>query len=249
MAAEIVGIEKINKYISRFDFQKIKLSKGSETLYIKKSKENETKEDLIEDFNEFVADNIDENNFRDYKLELFGTYATDPNAKLSPVVKVAVAFHHRDVAATTGAFIKRENNPISNPMDVEKYIAVATENATLKAQIDRLEEKLDDLISDDDDDEDEVGATAPQTFTEAINGALIGKIDTIVDVVLGMLAKQNTSAAKSYAINGVAETDSLLIEFRKVHPEIDDDIARFYKLATEQPQFFTMVIQQLRKMV
>jgi hypothetical protein len=249
MAAEIVGIEKINKYISRFDFQKIKLSKGSETLYIKKSKENETKEDLIEDFNEFVIDNIDDNNFRDYKLELFGTYATDPNAKLSPVVKVAVAFHNRDVAATTGAFIKRENNPISNPMDVEKYIAVATENATLKAQIDRLEEKLDELISDDDDDEDEVGATQPQTITEAINGALIGKIDTIVDVVLGMLAKPNTPASGSYAINGIAETDNLLIEFRKVHPEIDDDIARFYKLATEQPQFFTMVIQQLRKMV
>jgi hypothetical protein len=249
MAADIVGIEKINKYINKFDFQKIKLSKGSETLYIKKSKENETKEDLIEDFNEFVLDTIDENNFRDYKLELFGTYATDPNAKLSPVVKVAVAFHNRDVAATTGAFIKRENNPISNPMDTEKYIAVAVENATLKAQIDRLEEKMDELLTEDDDDEDEVGATQPQTITEAINGALIGKIDTIVDVVLGMLAKPNTPAAGSYAINGIAETDNLLIEFRKVHPEIDDDIARFYKLATEQPQFFTMVIQQLRKMV
>ena len=136
-------------------------------------------------------------------------------------------------------------------MDVEKYIAVATENATLKAQIDRLEEKMDELLTEDDEDEDELGATGPQTFTEAINGALIGKIDTIVDVVLGMLAKQNqpSRSSNSFAINGVAETDNLLIEFRKVHPEIDDDIARFYKLATEQPQFFTMVIQQLRKMV
>jgi hypothetical protein len=249
MAAEIVGIDKINKYISKFDFQKIKLSKGSDTLYIHRSKENETKEDLIEDFNEFVIDNIEDNNLRDYKLELFGTYATDPNAKLSPVVKVAVAFHHRDVAATTGAFYKKENNQISNTMDVEKYIAVATENATLKAQIDRLEEKMDELLTEDEDDE--VGAAVQPTFTEAINSALIGKLDTIVDVVLGMLAKQNqpTGSSNSFAINGVAETDNLLIEFRKVHPEIDDDIARFYKLATEQPQFFTMVIGQLRKMV
>jgi hypothetical protein len=246
MAAEIVGIEKINKYISKFDFQKIKLSRGSETLYIKKCKENETKEDLCEDFNEWVNDFIEENNFRDYKLELFGTYSAELNAKLSPVVKVVVAFHYRDAATTAGAFQKRENNQ-SNTMDVEKYIAVATENATLKAQIDRLEEKMDELLSEDEDEE--VGAAVQPTFTEAINGALIGKIDTIVDVVLGMLTKQNAPVAGNFAINGILETDELLIEFRKIHPEIDEDIVRFYKLATTQPQFFTMVIQNLRKMV
>lgn len=245
MAAEIVGIDKINKYISKFDFKKIKLSKGSETIYIHVCKENETKEDLIEDFNEFVIDTIEDNNFRDYKLELFGTYSTDTNAKLSPVVKVAVAFHHRDVAATTGAYHKQGNQ--SNNMDTDKYIAVAVENATLKAQIDRLEEKMDELLFEDEDEE--VGAAVQPTFTEAINGALIGKIDTIVDVVLGMLTKQNAPAAGNFAINGIPETDELLIEFRKIHPEIDEDIVRFYKLATTQPQFFTMVIQNLRKMV
>ena len=246
MAAEIVGIEKINKYISKFDFKKIKLSKGSETIYIHVCKENETKEDLIEDFNEFVIDTIEDNNFRDYKLELFGTYSTETNAKLSPVVKVAVAFHHRDVAATTGAYHKQGNNNTHNTMDVEKYIAVATENATLKAQIDRLEEKMDELLAEDEDEE--VGAAVQPTFTEAINSALIGKLDTIVEVVLGMLSKQNKPAG-NFAINGIPETDDLLIEFRKIHPEIDQDIVRFYKLATEQPAFFTMVIQNLRKMV
>jgi hypothetical protein len=247
MAAEIVGIDKINKYISKFDFQKIKLSRGSETLYIKRCKENETQADLIEDLNEWVTDFIEDNNFRDYKLELFGTYSTDANAKLSPVVKVVVAFHHRDAATTAGAFQKQANNNTHNTMDVEKYIAVATENATLKAQIDRLEEKMDELLTEDEDEE--VGAAVQPTFTEAINGALIGKIDTIVDVVLGMLSKQNAPAAGNFAINGIQETDDLLVEFRKIHPEIDQDIVRFYKLATEQPQFFSMVIQNLRKMV
>ena len=246
MAAEIVGIEKINKYIRKFDFQKIKLSKGTETLYIKRCKEGETQTDLVDDFNEWVNDFIEDNNFRDYKLELFGTYSTESTAKLSPVIKVVVAFHHREAATTTGAF-KRENYTSTQPVDVDKYIAVATENATLKAQIERLEEKMDEILEED-EDEDELGSPVPQTFTEAINGALIGKIDTIVDVVLGMLANKNKPAG-SYAINGIPETDELLIKFREVHPEIDDDIARFYKLATEQPQFFTMVIQQLRKMV
>jgi hypothetical protein len=246
MAAEIVGIEKINKYFTKFDFQKIKLSRGSETLYIKSCKENETQTDLIDDFNEWVMDFIEDNNFRDYKLELFGTYSKDNNAKLSPVVKVVVAFHHREVATTTGVFNRQVANHVSNNLDIEKYISVATENATLKAQIDRLEEKMDELLNEDEDED--VGAAIQPTFTEAINGALIGKIDTIVDVVLGMLSKQNTPVA-NFAINGIPETDDLLIEFRKIHPEIDDDIVRFYKLATTQPQFFTMVIQNLRKMV
>lgn len=247
MAAEIVGIEKILKYISKFDFQKIKLSKGTETLYIKRAKEGESQGDITEDFTEWVSEFIDDNNFRDYKLELFGTYSTESNAKLSPVVKVVVAFNHRDAATTAGVY-KKENYTSTQPVDVDKYIAVATENATLKAQIERLEEKMDEILADEDDDEEEVGNPMPQTFTEAINGALIGKIDTIVDVVLGMLANKNKPAG-SYAINGIPETDDLLIKFREIHPEIDDDIARFYKLATEQPQFFQMVIGQLRKMV
>jgi hypothetical protein len=247
MAAEIVGIDKILKYISKFDFQKIKLSRGTETLYIKRAKEGESQNDIIEDFTEWVSDFIEDNNFRDYKLELFGTYSTEINAKLSPVIKVVVAFHHKEAATTTGAY-RKENYSSTQPVDVEKYIAVATENATLREQMKNIEEKMDQLLADEDEDEDEVGSAAPQTFTEAINGALIGKIDSIVDVVLGMLAKQN-APGNTYAINGIVETDELLIKFRQVHPEIDEDIVRFYKLATEQPQFFTMVIGQLRKMV
>jgi hypothetical protein len=247
MAAEIVGIDKIIKRIKKSDeFNRLILTCKKELSYMKSCDDNFTTEDLIEDFKEYVEDFIEENNFRDYKLEL-RNYERDSKTKYSPVLNVVVAFHHRDAATTTGAYNKQVNNQ-SNNMEVDKYIAVAVENATLKAQINRLEEKMDELLSDE-EEEEEVGSAAPATFTEAINGALIGKIDTIVDVVLGMLAKQNAPAAGNFAINGIPETDDLLVEFRKIHPEIDQDIVRFYKLATEQPQFFTMVIQQLRKMV
>lgn len=247
MAAEIVGIDKIIKRIKKSDeFNRLILTCKKELSYMKSCDDNFTTEDLIEDFKEYVEDFIEENNFRDYKLEL-RNYEQDSKTKYSPVLNVVVAFHHRDAATTTGAYNKQVNNQ-SNNMEVDKYIAVAVENATLKAQINRLEEKMDELLSDE-EEEEEVGSAAPATFTEAINGALIGKIDTIVDVVLGMLAKQNAPAAGNFAINGIPETDDLLVEFRKIHPEIDQDIVRFYKLATEQPQFFSMVIQNLRKMV
>jgi len=243
MAAEIIGLDKIVKYMDRFDFQKIKLSKSSEVIYIKRIKEGETQADLINDFTAWVDDFIDDNNFRDYKLELLGSYNTDPGAKLSPVVKVVVAFHHREAATTAG--LNKYSPAPSQPIDVNSYVAVATENATLKAQLARMEEKMDELIYDDDDD-DEVGAPAPATFTEAINNALIGKIDTIVDVVLGMIAKQNMP--QNTGIAGIDGND-ILDEFKQIHPEIEDDLARLLKLAKTQPDFFKMLIGQLRKMV
>ena len=245
MAATIVGIDKIINYIKDSeDFNKLILTCKKETIYNKSSNSFESKEDLIEDFNDRMLDFIEENNFRDHNLEL-RNYEQDSKTKYSKVNNVVVAFHNREVATTTLAYKQGNNQP--NNMEVDKYIAVAVENATLKAQINRLEEKMDELLFEDEDEE--VGAAVQPTFTEAINTALIGKLDTIVEVVLGMLTKQNAPAAGNFAINGIPETDELLIEFRKVHPEIDEDIVRFYKLATTQPQFFTMVIQNLRKMV
>jgi len=246
MAAEIVGIEKIKKYMSKFDFQKIKLSKGSEVVYIHRCKEGESQEDLVNDFTEWYDDFIEPSNFRDYKLELFGSYNPEPNAKLSPVVKVVVAFNHKDAATTTGAFYSKPQNQ-SSSIDVDKYVAVATENATLKAQLERMEEKMDELLQEEDEDEDEVGAAAPQTFTEAMNNALIGKLDTIVDVVLGMLANRNKPVNHYQGINGVES--SIMDEFKQIHPEIEEDLARLLQLAKTQPDFFKMLIGQLRKMV
>lgn len=243
MAAEIVGIDKIVAYLKRFDFKKIKISRGSDAVYIRRIKDGESTADLISDFSEWVDEFIDANNFRDYKLELFGSYSDDPNAKLSPVVKTTVAFASRAVV-TGDSYSPRISGANNNaPIDVDKYVAVATENATLKAELRRMEEKLDELLADDDDaEDDEVGATEPQTVGQALQSALIGKLDTIVDIVLTRLAAP--ALANNTAINGVEDTMS---EFRQIHPDIDSDLARLLNLAKTKPDFFKMLIQQLRQ--
>jgi hypothetical protein len=117
----------------------------------------------------------------------------------------------------------------------------------LRAQLERLEEKLDEMISDDDDEDDEpVGSTEPETIGQALNRALLGKIDTVVDVVLARLAMPS-APQQAYPINGV-ETD-VLNEFRALHPEIDEDLKRLFILAQTQPEFFKMLIVNLRGMV
>ena len=246
MAAEIVGIDKILSYLNKYEFQKIKLSRGTEPIYLKRAAENENKDTLINDFENWVYEFITPDNFKEYKLELFGTYKTEPNAKLSPVIKVAVAFNNK--AAAAGEIIGAYNAPKnSNPIDVDKYVTVAVENATLKAQLEQLEQKLDDLLEEQDEDNEEVGAVEPQTIGQAINGVLISKLDTIVDVVLtGLMTKFSTPSAP--AINGVEDSD-VLNEFKKIHPDIEQDLARLLKLAQTKPDFFKMLIMQLRNMV
>jgi hypothetical protein len=244
MSAEIIGIDKIVKYINKYDFQKIKLSKGSEVVYVKRSKENENQQTLVDDFTDFCDEFIAPNNYRDYKLELFGSYNENPNAKLSPVIKATVAFHEK--AAVTGEQVHRGHNYAPAPIDVDKYVMVATENATLKAQLERLEEKLDEMLADDDDDDPVGSMDEPETIGQALNRALISKLDTVVDVVLARLAMPSVPQ-QAFPINGV-ESDTLN-EFRTIHPEIDNDLKRLLVLAQTQPDFFKMLIVQLRNMV
>lgn len=244
MAAEIVGIDKILSYLGRYEFQKIKLSRGTEPIYLKRAADNETKETLIADFENWIEEFITPDNFKEYKLELFGTYSKEPSAKLSPVVKIAVAFNTKAAAAgeSLGAFM---HNRSASPIDVDKYVTVAVENATLKAQLEQLEQKLDDLLEDSEDSE-EIGAQ-PQTIGQALNGVLMSKLDTIVDVVLAGLATKFTGAKMSPAINGVDDSD-VLEEFKLIHPEIEQDLARLLSIAKNKPDFFKMLIMQLRNL-
>lgn len=244
MASEIVGKDKIIRYMDKFDFKKIKLTRGTETIYIKRIKDNESQNDLVSDFNDWIDDFIESNNFKEYKLELFGSYSNEPDAKLTPVVKASISFNNKP-GIGDGMVLSRPSN--SGPIDVDKYVSLATENATLKSQLERMEEKMDELLADDDDDADDIGQ--PQTIGQAMNATIMQKLPAIVDLILIKLMNPGqTDLMPSVAINGI-DNDArleLLNNFAAIHPEINEDLTRLYKLAQTQPDFFKMLIVQLR---
>lgn len=245
--ADIIGLDKIVAYMNQFDFKKIKLSKGTDVVFVKRQSENETQQDLINAFESWVADFVEPGNTRDYKLELLGTYSSDPNARLTPVVKVSVAFFNKDATLPTGVNGTKPLQTLPPEISIDKYVALATENAKLEAQLERLEEKMDELLADDEDDEDD-GVGTPQSLGEAVNSALIGKLDTIVDVVLGMLMKNNAPSSNPQ-IAGITDFELTMGEFRKIHPEIDEDIIRLYHLRKRNPELFNVLVKQLRSMI
>jgi hypothetical protein len=248
MSAEIIGTGKIFKYIDRYEFKKIKLSRGTEPVYLKRATDSDSKESLIADFADWVDEFIDSDNYKDYKLELFGTYSTSPDAKLSPVVKVTVAFNSK--ATVTGATEIAQQKTPAPSMDVNKYVDMAVELATVRAQNERLEEKLDELLEEL-DAPDEVGTTAPKNIGEAVQEAIIGKADRIIDALLIYFANSgnNKPTVQSYApaINGI--DSPVLDEFKQVYPDIEEDLKRLLILAKTKPDFFKMLITQLRSIV
>ena len=253
MASEIIGKEKILRYLDKFDFQKIKLSRGTETIYIRRTKEGENQNDLIEDFSQWIDDFIEANNFKEYKIELFGSYSTEPGAKLSPIVKASVSFHNKPSTMDGLSPMARPSH--SSPIDVDKYVALATENATLRGQLERMEEKLDEIISDD---ETEETVTGPETLGQAMNATLMSKLPAIVDLIIIKLmgGQADPSMVPANGISGFDESELLmepstkvLQEFRTIHPEIDTDLMRLLQLAKTQPDFFKMLIVQLRNIV
>jgi hypothetical protein len=246
MYAEIIGLEKINKWFNQFTFQKIVLKKQSSIVYLKIIKGDETQSDLIEDFNNFVDDFIQLDNFKTYTLEIFGTYSQKENAKLSNVAKINIQFNQSNIA---NPFTKKEDKTETKKSDIntQDYIALAVENAELKSQLNRMEEKMDELLSEEYEEQDDT-IGEPMTIGQALNQTFISKLDTIVDVVLAGIMNR-TANTQQTAINGT-DTDIMLIieEFRTINPEIENDLAKLLNLAKTKPDMFKMLIQTLRNM-
>jgi hypothetical protein len=246
MYAEIIGLDKINKWFNQFTFQKIVLKKQSSIVYLKIIKGDETQSDLIEDFNNFIEDFIQPDNFKTYTLEIFGTYSQKENAKLSNVAKINVQFNQSSIA---NPFTKKEDKTETKKSDIntQDYIALAVENAQLKSQLDRMEEKMDELLSEEyEEQNDEIGQ--PMTIGQALNETFINKLDTIVDVVLAGILNR-TSNTQQTAINGTdTNIMDIIEEFRTINPDIENDLAKLLNLAKTKPDMFKMLIQTLRNM-
>jgi hypothetical protein len=245
MSAEKIGLDAINKWFNLFTFQKIVLKKQSNIIYLKQIKGDETQSDLIDDFNDFVADEIKPDNFKIYNLEIFGTYSQKENAKLSNVAKIPVQFFVSNIA---NPFVKREekNENKKSDIDTQSYIALAVENAELKSQLNRMEEKMDELLSEEyEENDDQIGE--PMTIGQALNHTFISKLDTIVDVVLANFMSR--SPAQQTAINGTdSDIYSIIEEFKLINPDIESDLAKLLNLAKTKPEMFKMLIQTLRNM-
>lgn len=250
--AEVVGTDKVLNYISKYKFRKIKLSKGSDVVYTDSVKANGEEAVLLDRFTNWVSDFIEPDNYREYKLELFGTNREEAEVKqLSPVIKISVQFNQKDYSPSRSL-----GSVSSSGVDFKEYTALAVENAKLNAQLSRLEEKMNDLVTDAETEEE-----AQPTVADKIGAVLLDRADDIITLLLMKLGGANTMMNPE-PISGVKpvqatvpdeevwESDmlDLAYDFKEINPDILEDLKRLLNLAKTNKPFFDMLIKQLRSM-
>jgi hypothetical protein len=252
--AEVVGADKVFNYISKYRFRKIKLSKGSDVVYTDSVKANGEEAVLLDRFQNWVSDFIEPDNYREYKLELFGTNKEEADVKqLSPVIKISVQFNQKDYAPARSF----SGVSSSSGVDFKEYTALAVENAKLNAQLSRLEEKLNDVITESEEE------PAEPTVSQKIGSVLLDRADDIISLLLMKLGSSLTPITPQQPISGVPtvysdssdpdeawENEILEVadEFRTINPDILEDLKRLLNLAKTNKSFFDVLIKQLRSM-
>jgi hypothetical protein len=246
MTSEIIGLKQINDWLNQYTFRKLLLKRNSDIIYHNILQSDETQEDLIEDFNIRMNELIQPNNFKVYTIEVYGTNSEKKGATLNKFANTKIQFYENTIG---NPYIKKEekNETKKSDIDTHSYIALAVENAELKSQLSRMEEKMDELLSEEyEEQNDEIGQ--PLTIGQALNQTFISKLDTIVDVVLANFMSRGINN-QSTAINGTESNIMEIIEeFRIINPEIENDLKKLLNLAKTKPDMFKMLIQTLRNM-
>jgi len=246
--ADIIGLDKIIQWLENKQFfQRIELYNAKSNVIDIRAREGETKEDLISQFIEIVEsfDLTAPENFKNYTLRVSGSYK-DNATKLTALPPVLVSFNKKD-ASTVGGFQRKETSSNTSGIDINYVLNLVTELERERAARMKAESDLNDLLSDM-DSEEEVGQISQPTIQEALTSTFIGKLDTIIDVVLTkmMTPQNNTMTQKNFAINGINDIENIIAEFKEINPEIETDLAKLLQLAKDKPALFNMLIQQLR---
>lgn len=244
MPAEFVGIKNILKNLSRFDLDGIAVFRGKEEPFRRYAEEGESKEDILEAFSEWCEDMLESNpnNFAIYKVQLYEF----PNGAKKRKGTTAFSFQLTE-QPQTNPFLKKENTAMNGEYVHKDTMLLAIENANLKNKNETLESRLSDLENrfNNLDEEDEEEDQAPVGMIGALEMAVQDKMPMLIDVLVGMLT-QNKPVTLNTGIG--SNIDEIISEFKTINPDIESDLYKLLQIAKTKPEFFKVLITQLRSM-
>ena len=242
--AEIVGADKIINYLRKYTFRKIKISKGTDVVYTDSVKTNGEEEILLERLETWINDFIEPDNYKEYKLELYGTNKETEVKNLSPVIKIAIQFNGKSY--TSRPVMGAVNN---TGLNYNEYTRLAVENQRLTSELERLGEKLNEIIEEQDSEPQK------ETITGKIGDALLNRADDIISLLIMKLSgmeyrPQGLNGIETTSTDVEAEDELIQVydEFKEINPDIINDLKRLLNLAKTNRPFFDMLIKQLRTM-
>ena len=246
MPAEFVGIKNILKQLDRFHFDGLAVYRGKDGTppFVRHAEDGESKQNLIDAFIDWSDDLLESNpsNFIIYKMQL---YEYPESAKKRKGI-ISFSFQLTE-QPQTNPFLKKENTAMNGDYVHKDTMLLAIENANLKNKNETLESRLSDLenrfnnLDEEDEEEDE----APVGMIGALEMAVQDKMPMLIDVLVGMLT-QNKPVTLNTGIG--SNIDEIISEFKTINPDIESDLYKLLQIAKTKPEFFKVLITQLRSM-
>ena len=232
--AEFIGIDAINDNLKDFQFDAIGVYQGKLEKFKRTSNEDETEEDLLKYFNQWVERMIASNptNSQVYSIQLYDL--PDGGKKLIGTSSFTFQLAERQGRQMSGELEIKHNGGIS-----KRELELALENQRLEFEKHLLEKELAEEDDFDDDDENNVGMIG------AIQSTVMQKLPALIDVLIMQMQPKNTTPMSSGIGSNI---DEIITEFRMINPSIESDLSKLLQLAKTKPDLFKMLITQLRSM-
>jgi hypothetical protein len=242
--AEFIGIDAINENLENLSFDAIGVYQGKLEKFKKIATDDCEEADLILSFNQWAERMLQSNpiNSQLYSIQLYeAPKEGGKNLRGTTSFTFMLCDRVKNIASNS------TNGNMANNNVTLKELNLALENQRLAFENTLLQKQLeeDEALEDDEDEPEEIGAIGH------IQNAVMAKLPQLIDMLIaGFLTQNNTQSNTQSNMNlGIGSNiDELIIEFKKINPNIENDLAKLLKVAQEKPSLFKMLIENLRAM-
>jgi len=236
--AEFIGIDAINSNLENLNFDAIGVYQGKLEKFKKIATDDAEEEDLILAFNQWADRMLQSNpiNSQLYAIQLY-EFPKEGGKNLRGTTSFTFMLCDK-VKQNIQAPAISNNNFIS-----QKELNLALENQRLAFENSLLQKQIEEEEDLEEDEPEEIGAIGQ------IQNAVMAKLPQLIDMLIaGFLTQSNNNTQSNMNLGIGSNIDDLIIEFKKINPNIENDLAKLLKVAKEKPTLFKMLIENLRAM-
>lgn len=236
--AEFIGIDAINENLENLNFDAIGVYCGKLEKFKKIATEDSEEADLIQSFNQWADRMLQSNpiNSTLYSIQLYEFPKADgKNLRGTTSFTFMLTDRTKVNSGNTNVSGAINANYIS-----QKELNLALENQRLAFENSLLQKQIED-DNEYEEEEEPIGAIGQ------IQNAVMEKLPQLIDMLIaGFLTPQKTQSNMNLGIG--SNIDDIIVEFKTINPNIENDLAKLLQVAKEKPTLFKMLIENLRSM-
>jgi predicted Ser/Thr protein kinase len=241
--AEFIGIDAVLENLEAFHFQGIRVFQGKYEKFKRIAIDDESEEDLIEEFvkwsNRMMKSNP--NNSQVYAMQLY--VVPDGKIKAEGTTSFTFKFNEKSVSRTSQV---GTDTPVKEGSVTRREMELALELQRSEFERERLESEREKELEEEEEDEgEEIGMIG------AIQNAVVDRLPQLIDLVIARLSTPNTQPINNQQMQNLgigSNIDQIISELRKVDADIESDLLKLLNIAKTNPNFFKVLLTQLRSM-